>query len=386
MQSIPDIQIPGYTLLEVIGEGGMATVWKARQDKLDRIVAVKLLRHRMQAGEDDYNRFLYEARAAASLIHPNIVQVIDAGEQGGHAYYVMEYVPGPTVGELLAKGEVYTEPEALGIALEVAEGLDYGWRDHRVVHCDIKPDNLLMHRNGRTKVADLGLAKVLGSEGVAIEEGMTLGTPNYFSPEQALVEDSLDHRTDMYALGATLYHMVTGQLPFGNLPPEEVAEKQVHGQLPDPLDINPNLSHGICALIERLMAKNPRDRYAEWADVMADLQAVREGRPIAESLPPGTSGTIRRSARRTAAETNVPLRRASPRGQRAPVAVLSNGQPATGIPIQRRPAPGGGSNAVGAYQRMAKQSATHNVWPVVIGLAVLVLGLYAYTALRASGG
>jgi len=383
-QSISHVQIPGYTLIEIIGEGGMATVWKARQEKLDRIVAVKLLRHRMQAGEDDYNRFLYEARAAASLIHPNIVQVIDAGEQGGHAYYVMEYVPGPTVGDLLAKGEVYSEADALGIALEVAEGLDYGWRDHRVVHCDIKPDNLLMHRNGRTKVADLGLAKVLGKEGVAIEEGMTLGTPNYFSPEQALVEDDLDHRTDMYALGTTLYHMVTGQLPFGNLPPDEVAEKQVHGQLADPLDINPKLSLGLCALIERLLAKNPRDRYAEWSDVMEDIHAVRAGNMIAKPLAKGVPCTIRRSSRR---DPNAPPRRAAPRaaGQRSPVAVLSNGQNSSGIPIQRRGASVQAGAAAGAYQCMNRQIPTHNVWPIVIILAVLVIGLYAYTAIRASG-
>ena len=219
----------------------MATVWKARQEKLDRVVAIKILMKQVDSDEQEYERFIYEARAAAILIHPNIVQVIDAGEQEGFLYYIMEYVPGPTAADLVEEGDPMLEPQVLQIAQEVSEALDYAWRDHRVVHCDIKPENLLMHRNGRTKIADLGLAQVLGSEGVSIEDDMTIGTPNYFPPEQALVDDGLDCRADMYALGATMYHLGTGEVPFGDLSPEEVASQQVHGQLPNPKKVNPKL-------------------------------------------------------------------------------------------------------------------------------------------------
>ena len=167
-----------------IAEGGMATVWKARQDKLDRVVAIKVLMKQLDFDHQEYERFIYEARAAASLIHPNIVQVIDAGERDGFLYYVMEYVPGPTAGDLVEDGTAMPEEQVLQIALEVSEALDYAWRDHRVVHCDIKPDNLLLHRNGRTKIADLGLAQVLGAEGVAIEEDMTWARPTIFHPNR----------------------------------------------------------------------------------------------------------------------------------------------------------------------------------------------------------
>lgn len=361
--------IPGYTFVNKIAEGGMASVWKARQDKLDRVVAIKVLMKDMDASADVFQRFIYEARAAASLIHPNVVQVIDAGEQDHFMYYIMEYVPGMTAGDAIENGRPMREKQLLKIAREVADALNYAWREHHVVHCDIKPDNLLLHRNGRTKVADLGLAQVTGMAAVEIEDGMTLGTPNYFPPEQALVEGDLDCRADMYALGATLYHLGTGQVPFGEDDPETVASHQVHSQLPHPREVNPNLSWGLSCLIERLMAKKANDRYADWEDVLEDLEAVEEGGMILYPLgaevkstvmhvdpPKGEEGGVRAGGRKIAVQR-----------QKA----------ALKISVQ---------DAEALHARRAVVVAPENLWPKVLGLGLLVVCLYAYTLFRMRGG
>lgn len=347
----------------------MAAVWKARQDKLDRVVAIKVLTKDADAGEDVFQRFIYEARAAASLIHPNVVQVIDAGEQDRFMYYIMEYVPGMTAGEAVENGRPLKEKQLLRIAREVAEALNYAWQEHHVVHCDIKPDNLILHRNGRTKVADLGLAQVTGIAAVEIEEGMTLGTPNYFPPEQALVEDILDCRTDMYALGATLYHLGTGQVPFGEDDPETVAAHQVHSQLPHPRELNPALSWGLCCLIERLMAKKPNDRYHDWADVLDDLAAVEEGFLIPYPLSASVRSTVMHvdppvsdvKQARPAAQIRIPAHR-----QKA----------ALKISVQ---------DAEALHARRPPQQAPANIWSKVIGLGILVAVMYAYSVLKLRG-
>lgn len=373
------LHIPGYTLVGKIAEGGMATVWRARQDKLDRVVAIKVLMKQLDADEQEYERFIYEARAAASLIHPNIVQVIDAGERDGFLYYVMEYVPGPTAGDMVEEGEPMPEAQVLQIAQEVSEAMDYAWRDHRVVHCDIKPDNLLLHRNGRTKIADLGLAQVLGAEGIAIEDDMTLGTPNYFPPEQALVEDGLDCRADMYALGATLYHLGTGAVPFGEMTPEETASEQVHGQLINPKELNPKLSWGFCCLVERLMAKDPLHRYEDWTGVMADILSVKEGHLIQSPLASNIRSTV--------VHTQVPAGTLNEAGSKKVVRVAGarrrkatvrhrGGRGSSGrgkVTVPRR----SGGRSKGAVP--PRRAASPSIWSTVVGLGLVAGLLYLFT-------
>lgn len=360
--------IPGYTFVSKIAEGGMATVWKARQEKLDRVVAIKVLMKDMDASPDVFQRFIYEARAAASLIHPNVVQVIDAGERDHFMYYIMEYVPGTTAGDVVENGRPMKEAQLLRIAREVAEALDYAWREHHVVHCDIKPENLLLHRNGRTKVADLGLAQVTGMAAVEIEEGMTLGTPNYFPPEQALVEEELDCRADMYALGATLYHLGTGVVPFGEDDPETVAAHQVHSQLQHPRELNSHLSWGMACLIERLMAKKANDRYTDWSEVLEDLHLVEEGRMILYPLSASVKSTV----------THV----------EPPVMAATASRPAVRkIPVQRQKAALKISvqHAEALHARRPMLETPSNIWPKVLGLGFLVVLMYSYTVFRMQG-
>ncbi|MGA0332985.1 MAG: serine/threonine-protein kinase, partial [Kiritimatiellia bacterium] len=283
---------------------------------------------------------------------------------------------GPTAGDLVDNNGALPEAHVLQIGLEVAEALDYAWRDHRVVHCDIKPDNLLLHRNGRTKIADLGLAQVLGSEGVAIDEDMTIGTPNYFPPEQALVEDTLDCRTDMYALGATLYHLGTGTIPFANLEPDEVASQQVHGQIPAPREVNKKLSYGFCALVERLMAKDQQHRYDSWEEVMADIMRVREGQMILAPLPSNIRSTVE----------HTPLPASHNRSGKA--AVRKRGAPPLQIHLE-----GGGSGAdsrpkINLNADALSRARSHrmlppvpSIWPQVILLGGIAALLYGYTLL-----
>jgi serine/threonine-protein kinase len=358
MTTQPDI--PGYTLVSKIAEGGMAAVWRARQEKLDRVVAIKIMDKGPDTDEREVERFIYEARAAASLIHPNIVQVIDAGELPGCMYYVMEYVPGPTAGDLVDAQKTLPEEQVVKIAAEVAEGLLYAWRDHKVVHCDIKPDNLLLHRNGRTKIADLGLAQVLGTEGVGIEDDMTIGTPNYFPPEQALVEGPFDCRTDMYALGASMYHMATGELPFGDQEPDEVASEQVHGQLPAPREIKKSLSKPFCGFVEKLMSKDPKDRYSSWEEVVAELERVAQGEPLQN--PPLDS------VRSTVAHTSQP----APKAQKKV--------------IRKRGAGKAGHPQVQIHKGDLTSHHHHHrdvpsIWPVVVSLMILTALLYTFTIL-----
>lgn len=338
----------------------MATVWRARQEKLDRVVAVKVMHKHAHTDEREVERFIYEARAAASLIHPNIVQVIDAGELPEFLYYVMEYVPGPTAGDLVDAKGALPEEEVLQIALEVCEGLDYAWRDHKVVHCDIKPDNLLQHRNGRTKIADLGLAQVLGAEGVSVEDDMTIGTPNYFPPEQALVEEPFDCRTDMYALGASLYHLATGELPFGDLEPDEVASEQVHGQLPSPREVNKSLSKPFCGLVEKLMAKKPEHRYADWSEVRQEIQSVLEGSPL--HFPPTADlrSTVAHTAQPSAKAPKKLVRKrgTAPRGPRQ-------------VNVRKDELP----------THHHQQQLAPSIWPAVVSLLILAGLLYTFTFL-----
>ncbi|MFH0953398.1 MAG: serine/threonine-protein kinase [Verrucomicrobiota bacterium] len=305
------IDLPGYRILEKIGEGGMATIWMARQLSLDRAVAIKVLSPRLVRDQDAIQRFRLEAMAAAKLKHPGIVQVYDAGERGGLVYIVMEYVAGCTVADLLVRKGSLQEKHTLLIAEGIALALGYAWDEARIIHCDIKPDNVLVEQDGAVKLADLGLARMIGLRGGHAEQDMVEGTPHYASPEQARGDTDLDCRTDIYSLGAMLYHLTTGTLPFRDSTGLAAMEKQVSGFLPDPRQINPGVSDGMAALIERMMVKDRALRYQTWAEVRADLEVVKRGGvPAGAPIAPQQSTVVRSGAR--AGAIFKPKRRATP--------------------------------------------------------------------------
>jgi serine/threonine-protein kinase len=275
----PAQQIPGFQIRRKLGQGAMAAVFEAKQISLDRIVAIKVLPRRFSENQEFVDRFYREGRAAARLNHPNIVQAIDVGEAGGYHYFVMEYVEGNTVYDQVSSGTPYDEPEALRIILQTAYALEHA-HDRGFIHRDVKPKNVMITKDGDVKLADLGLARDISDrETAAAEAGRAYGTPYYISPEQIRGEVDIDFRADIYSLGATFYHMVTGRVPFEGSTPSAVMHKHLKEQLIPPDHVNTSLSAGIGEIIEVMMAKERDDRYHSTKDLIADLEAVAAGEP-----------------------------------------------------------------------------------------------------------
>jgi tRNA A-37 threonylcarbamoyl transferase component Bud32 len=272
-------QIPGHKILGKLGAGAMATVFKARQLSLDRLVAIKVLPRKFSTNPQFIERFYAEGRAAAQLNHPNIVQAYDVGNTGEYHYFVMEYVDGRTVYDDIVKHKRYSEADAIDIVIQIAEALEHA-HSKGLIHRDVKPKNMMMTREGVAKLADMGLARAISDkEAAEAEAGKAFGTPYYISPEQIRGELKIGPPADIYSLGATLYHMVTGSVPFDGKSPSAVMHKHLKADLVPPDHVNPKLSAGISEVIEMMMAKNPKDRYQHCRDLLVDLRAVREKKP-----------------------------------------------------------------------------------------------------------
>ena len=275
----PAQQIPGFQILSRLGQGAMATVFEAKQISLDRTVAIKVLPKRLSENREFVDRFYREGRAAARLNHPNIVQAIDVGEAGGYHYFVMEYVDGNTVYEGLANGKRYNESEALSIVLQVARALEHS-HARGFIHRDVKPKNIMITKDGVVKLADMGLAREVSDyETAEAEAGRAYGTPYYISPEQIRGEINIDFRADIYSLGATLYHMVTGKVPFEASTPSAVMHKHLKEPLVPADHVNVDLSSGIGEIVEVMMAKRRADRYSSTTELIVDIEAVLSGNP-----------------------------------------------------------------------------------------------------------
>jgi serine/threonine-protein kinase len=276
-------QIPGYKILGKLGAGAMATVFKARQLSLDRMVAIKVLPRKFSSNSQFIERFYAEGRAAAQLNHPNIVQAYDVGQAGDYHYFVMEYVEGRTVYDDIIKHKRYPEADAIDIVTQIAEALQHA-HDKGLIHRDVKPKNIMITQEGVAKLADMGLARAISDkEAAEAEQGKAFGTPYYISPEQIRGEVKIGPPADIYSLGATLYHMVTGSVPFDGKSPSAVMHKHLKADIVPPDHVNPRLSAGISEVIEMMMAKDPARRYQSCKDLLVDLRAVRAGKtpPIA---------------------------------------------------------------------------------------------------------
>ncbi|MFA5864621.1 MAG: serine/threonine-protein kinase [Phycisphaerae bacterium] len=272
-------QIPGYQILGKLGKGAMATVYKARQVSLDRIVAVKVLPKRYSENPEFVDRFYREGKAAAKLNHANIVQAIDVGEGGGYHYFIMEYVDGYTIHDKLTQNRRYSEKEAISIIIQIADALVHA-HARGLIHRDVKPKNIMIAKDNVAKLADMGLAREVSDTRLAQSEaGRAYGTPYYISPEQIRGEVEIDARADIYSLGATFYHMVTGKVPFEAANPTAVMMKHLRETLVPPDHLNPELSIGCAEIIEVMMAKDRNDRYQNAQELLEDLMAVRQGRP-----------------------------------------------------------------------------------------------------------
>ncbi len=262
-----------YRLEAKLGSGGMSTVYLARDETLDRPVAVKVMHREMSEQEDQLQRFRQEARAVAKLTHPNVVAVIDAGEDGGHPYIVFEYVKGETLKQRISRIGALDTQEAIAYAIEVARGLSVA-HARQMVHRDIKPQNVLIDEEGRAKLTDFGISRQLEQQGMTAT-GRVLGTTDYVAPEQAMGR-GVDPRSDIYSLGVVLYEMLVGQVPFHADSQVGVAMKHVNEDLPDVQRRRPEVSAAVALVVERATAKNPDERYQEIGEMIDDLETALE--------------------------------------------------------------------------------------------------------------
>jgi|GEM_PF-1122983 len=270
-------KIGGFELLATLGKGGMGVVFKARQVSMDRIVALKVLPPSLAKNEAFVQRFLREARSAARLNHPNIVQGIDVGQAEGHYYFAMEFVDGTTVRDMIKAQGRLDEKTALNIVGAVARGLEHAAK-HGIIHRDIKPDNIMVARDGAVKLADLGLARTTEKPDTMTIEGTALGTPYYMAPEQVRAETDLDTRADIYALGATLFHMVTGEFAFTGANAGAIMARHLSDPVPSAKDKCPEVSRATDELIQRMMAKDPADRPQTPTELLGEIRDALAGK------------------------------------------------------------------------------------------------------------
>ncbi len=258
-----------YRLEARIGAGGMSTVYRALDETLQRRVAIKLMNTEVVSDSDQLERFRREARAVAQLSHPNIVGVIDAGEDEGRPYIVFEYVEGETLKDRIRRRGPMPIPEAVAYAIEIARALGAAHARH-IVHRDVKPQNVLIDEEGSAKVTDFGIARTLEEDGLTAD-GRVLGTTDYVSPEQALGQP-VSGQSDLYSLGVVLYEMLTGAVPFRGENQVAVAMKHVRDAMPDVQAKRPEVSAALAKVIDNATAKRLADRYADDAELIADLE------------------------------------------------------------------------------------------------------------------
>ena len=264
-----------YEILEELGSGGMGKVYRAKDVTLERSVALKTLAPDIAQDPAFVQRLLREARAVARLNHPNIVQIYNFGSVNGTWYLAMEFVDGPSLGRRL-KSRRFPEAEAVRIARQVCQALALAHAEG-LVHRDIKPDNIMLTSRGDVKLVDLGIAKRLDEDQSLTQTGHSMGTPHYISPEQIRGQKDIDGRADIYSLGATLYHLVTGHTPFRGDSGAVVMSMHLVEPLPDPRLDEPALSDGFCGVLRKMLAKKREERYADVAHLEVDLFRLHAG-------------------------------------------------------------------------------------------------------------
>lgn len=301
LSSHPELHFEGFEDAVPVAKGGMATIWKARQISLDRWVAIKVLALDQSTDDADIDQFQSEARTAAKLTHSGIVPVYDAFYRNDRFCLVMAFVDGYTISAWLESRGYLPVDDCLFVAKGVAEALAYAWNRQQLVHCDIKPENIMIDVDGSVKITDFGLSRSRSSfQSRKKTGGFVFGTPAYISPEQATASETLTVQTDMYSLGASLYYMCTGTRLFAGEPPDNVMNLQVNGQDDDPFERNTSLSPFFCGFIEKLLCKEPADRFSSWEEVLEEINNLHNNLPLSsgEINLATTRSTVTRSALR----------------------------------------------------------------------------------------
>ena len=288
------INLPGFRILEKIGQGRTGTVWAARQLSPERTVALKIFHPQLFKEREFLVHFVADMQAAAQIDHPGVVRIYDAGVYEDFVYCTSEFNVGCSVRELLDRKGFLSEKNALATAQGVCLVLDYVWTHHKVFHHHLGPENISISPEGTIRITDLGTARLIRQIAMNATPDKVVEFFPYASPELVRGDDVADFRTDVYSLGAALYHMATGHPPRGKRD-EKSAEKPATGFLPDPREINPDLSAGLAWLIEKMMIKDSMIRYHSWAEVTADVESVLAGGQPLGKLPAAGDSTILRN-------------------------------------------------------------------------------------------
>ncbi len=268
--SAGDVIAGRYELVELIGRGGMSSVWKAHDRLLDRTIAIKLLHEQFTQDDEYVERFRREARSVAQLSHPNIVTVIDRGEDEGRQYMVFEYVEGENLKQLIDRSGPLPVRDALLLTLQMARALGFA-HDRGLIHRDVKPQNVLLNEDGQPKMTDFGIARSVDVEGVTVT-GTVLGTSEYIAPEQARGQ-RVDAQTDVYSLGVVLYELLAARVPFQGENFVAIALRHVNEPAPSVLELRPDCPPRVGLAIERAMAKRPEQRFGSMSEFCAELEA-----------------------------------------------------------------------------------------------------------------
>ncbi|MBL9149351.1 MAG: serine/threonine protein kinase [Phycisphaerae bacterium] len=314
-------RIPGYKIIKKLGSGAMATVYLGRQLSLDRHVAIKVLPKKFSSDPKFIERFYREGRAAARLNDPNIVQAYDVGQAGEHHYFVMEYVDGETVYDRIVAKRRFSDREALGVVRQVASALKHA-HEQGFIHRDIKPKNIMISKTGVVKLADLGLARAISDkEAAEAESGRAFGTPYYISPEQIRGEKSIGPPADIYGLGATFFHMVTGRVPFEGKTPSDVMHRHLKAALTPPDHLNPAISAEVAQVIEMMMQKDPRERYQSARELIEDIDLIVKGERPEHARPHVDITAVQQSAQAASVASAQPVPRLAS-AAKSPVSML----------------------------------------------------------------
>jgi serine/threonine-protein kinase len=280
-----------YQIIEELGRGGMAVVYRAYQQSLNRFVAIKVLPPQLAFEREFVDRFLREARAAAGLRHPNVVVIHDVGEQGGIYYIVMEYLKGQTLRDLVEREGSLPPARAARILEQMASSLDYA-HGEGFVHRDVKPANIFIGEGDRVTLTDFGIAKAASEAQQLTRTGTLVGTPEYMSPEQAEGR-TVDHRTDLYAMGVVLYQMLTGRVPFKGTTAHATLHALIYEPPPPPRQLNPDLSQPVETVLLKSVAKEPDQRFQRGAEMVAALRAAIAGRPLPAGVVAATAAATK---------------------------------------------------------------------------------------------
>ncbi len=274
-----------FRVLHRLGSGGMSDVYLAFQENLQRHVALKVMRMDLASSAEHLKRFLQEARAAASMVHPNIVQVYDVGDYQSIQFIAQEYIAGSSLRSYIQRMGSLSVEETVSILLQVSAALSKS-ASIGIVHRDIKPDNILLTTDGEVKVTDFGLARAYSSKENLTEIGIALGTPTYMSPEQ-IQGQAVDFRSDLYSLGVTAYHMLSGRPPFQGDTALSLAVQHVQNKVPNLAELRPDVPKELIAIVERLLEKKPEDRFVSPNELNRALRTVAESlpRPFPTDLP-----------------------------------------------------------------------------------------------------